>query len=758
MNYGIRRGPAVAAIALAVAVLLIAKFAPLSHVREPVVRITQASGHMTLNAGQTVRHRFLAKSPEYSRVVLYAGNDHLDGQQLLVRILDPEGKEVVHGQNFSVSYRQPEDTLRLTVFLPWFKPEVGKLYTMTATLESGPPLLLKTIERGDVVFALEKPALAPTGERQGIVAGVIFLLGAILVSWLPAGRKQWWAAGALLAAIVPLAYGGFWFSPDRLGIADWDYYFSLHENYRQILLHYHSFPFWNPYTCGGTAGLGDPEFPLFTPTFLLELIFGIPAGLRLAIYFSVAVLAVGLLALARRLKLSPLAGMTVAIIGAFSTVSRLELVEGHVNQFVAMWIPWIFWAWIGAYRYKSGQRFFPVNRYTLLCALFLAATFYGGGIYLLLYTALAFITLFALVSRRWHAIKITITAAAISLGLVALKLLPVLAWLHQFKSIRYASSTATIGSLYEIFLGRHLHGAYVLLHQNGGWQEYGAYIGLGAVVLACIGLAGFTRQRLVKQLAIGAVLAVLMSSTGPYLKPYFDHMNFFPRSTISRIVVFAVYVIALLAGIGFDRLRRQWPKVHPWLPLVIGLMAIDVMSLTYQISEQAFVLPPVIPAVAPAPSPIAFTTKRYDVRGDDNRLTRTYAATLAGYGTTAYCTVLSPAPLIQTIHDENGGPAVLVKDANARYSLVSWLPNRVEVLVSAPAATEVVINTNYAHGWYANNQKAISIDGRVGFHIPAGEQSVVFSYHTPGFDAGLSITLGTLVALGIYLWKQKQAI
>jgi hypothetical protein len=742
-------------IAAAGLVLLGAETLPLDENRHVVVNPQTATEEKTLSAGERIQQKFTARYRQYTGLRIFTYDSSLSGQKINVLVFDDKHRQVSRGGDISIHYSQPQDTPRLEISLSPFSTTVGKQYTVQFDLASGPPLHLRSIARGDIALVLLSPERLPFGGRHGAMAGVVFFLGFLLIYYFVSEKYRWWAAGALLVATVPLAWGGFWYSYNQLGIADWDYYFSLHENYRQIILHYHSFPFWNPYTCGGSAGLGDPEFPGFTPTFLLELIFGIPAGLRLAIFLSLSVLSVGALLLAKRLRLSLPAATIVALGVAFSSVSRLEIVEGHVNQFAAMWIPWIFWAWLAAYRADS--KLFAVNRWTLATAIFLALTFFGGGIYLLMYTFLALLLLNVLVRRPWAAARVSLTAAAWSLGMVAVKLLPVLAWLHQFKSVRYAASAYTLPYLQDIFLGRYLHGAYVIFRQNTGWQEYGAYIGPFIFLLVLVALFQIGRQRLVGRLAIAAVLAILIASTGPILKPYFDHMPFFPRSTVSRIVVYAVYALSLLAGIGLDIIRTRVPKAAFLIPFIIGAVAVDLMSLDYQLSEQAFILPHVATPIAPAPAPIAFTTKRYDSTGDDNRQTRTYDATLAGYGTTAYCTVLSPMPMVQTIFDENRGPILLAKDSQAKITLITWLPNRVEAKVDAPAATQIVLNTNYAEGWLANNQPASIVDGRVGASVPAGNnQTIVFRYAAPGFLPGLGISLLTAAATVGYLWQTRR--
>ena len=221
------------------------------------------------------------------------------------------------------------------------------------------------------------------GYESSILAGIIFFLGTITIWRLP--KYKWLAAAILLIIITPVATPGFWFSEGDLGINDWDFYFTVHTTVRNILLEYHQFPQWNPWICGGTAAIGDPEFRFFTPTFLLQLIFGVPTGLRLAAWLATSFGAIGMLMLGKRIKLSVYGALLAAMGVAFSSVNILEIVEGHPNIFAAMFIPWIFWAWLAAYRKKEirGKKLWP-----LITGVFLALTFFQGGIYLLMYGAI----------------------------------------------------------------------------------------------------------------------------------------------------------------------------------------------------------------------------------------------------------------------------------------------------------------------------------------------------------------------------------
>lgn len=585
---------------------------------------------------------------------------------------------------------------------------------------------------------------------QGALAGIIFGLGALLVAYLP--RYKWIAASALCILITPIALLPFWLSSGDLGISDWDYYFSMHTNVRNTIMHYGQFPLWNPYTCGGTSALGDPEFPALSPLFLLELLFGTPAGLKLSIYASTAIGALGMLHFARKLNIGVIGGLMASLGMAFGTVNLLELVEGHQNILAAMYIPWIGYAWLSAYQATGKKRIYA----TLAMAALLALTFLQGGLYLLMYLTGIFIIAPWFVRHTKRAFYIILTSGITALGLAAVKIIPVLFWLQEFQDKAYASSAYTISSINKILLGRIYYGAEnVIPNQGSGWHEYGAYI--GPVILLCglIGLIWNRKKRIPQILLIGGTIALLLSSLGPLFKPLFDHIPFIPRSNVSRIILFTVLPLSLLAGFGIDSIQKSGRRMRVYALILLTLAAVDVMSLSYGVASQAFVLPHVGHSITEATYPIAYSPFEYKTRYNGNDYTRAYDATLKGYGNMSYCSVLGPEPAVRIITDEGGTDLLsFPNDKAATFTIKKWTPNKAIFEVTTTEATTVVLNANYAKGWFGNGKPALEIGNRVGQNIPGGTSIVEFSYIPPGLYAGLAITIASIIAIGYILFRK----
>jgi hypothetical protein len=184
------------------------------------------------------------------------------------------------------------------------------------------------------------------------------------------------------------------------------------------------------------------------------------------------------------------------------------------------------------------------------------------------------------------------------------------------------------------------------------------------------------------------------------------------------------------------------------------------MTIAYPLSKQAFVVPRALPGVrVPAPSPIAFTTLDYKIRIGKDDYSRTYAATLAGYGTLSYCSVLTPSPAVRLISDEADNGILSVKDTNDKissYQLLAWSPDTVKASVDLPSGGTVTLNTNYAKGWQANNQPAKEFSGRVGTTVPANTSQITFRYTTPGFKTGVIISILTVLSAIALSWKVAQ--
>ncbi|MFH1354150.1 MAG: hypothetical protein ABIH36_02585 [bacterium] len=721
---------------LGVAVLLLggAFAVPLNSEEELVITGADMGGRsiVELTKGGSYRRKIIVSDQSIKGIMLFVPDREGVRSELEVRIWF--GNQLL---TKAKQYRQSnhgELNGLVFSFRPISLPDRTQLEIEVIHVRGKPVALEVAADSGALSMSLLHPALMNPGTRQGVLVGIVALVGVALISILPS--KRWLAAMLLLVIVIPLALTGFVFSTGVMGVSDWDYFMSVHESYRRSLLIYHDFPLWNPFTCGGTAGLADPEFSMLSPLYLLELYGGVSLGLRLAVLVSMTTGGAGVLLLGRRLGLTQYAALLAALGWSLGSVTILHLVEGHIGWLGTMWVPWVLWAWAGAYWRKVRSK--------LACGAFLALIFYQGGIHILLYLVPALIVTGLLVSNRKLGLKVTWQAGWWALGLSAVKLVPALLWVRQFPDRVYAVSASTWPYWHEVFLGRQKHGAVVLPGQGGGWHEYGAYVGPIILALALLALARWRDSRVVRGLAIGSGLALIVSSLGVYLAPALDSLPWLPRSYTSRVIIFTVLGISLLAGFGLDVIKK-WSRGGrtEWLRLLlVGLVAVDLASLAYPLSESAFVLPEVFDKLPAASAPIAFSREKHAVRVGDREYDRAYAASNQGYGTLSYCSALGPEAAVVTV-DEDGSDYVLLIEGSGDVKLQSWSPSRVVVMVNAESDDLVVINTNYAQGWSVNGRPAVDVKGRVGAKVPAGQRKLIFTYRAPGFIFGLLVTAMT---------------
>lgn len=731
---------------------------PLSYEDEPVVSAATATPPLILQAGSRLTQSFISSGGNLAGLTLTSPAQTTKRGQLKITVRDEHGQVLATAYEGPTRYRDTKAILQYE--LPNVATAVAAPLILTVSHVGAHPVSLVVNDEpsypdgtlyldgqpqsADLAFTLRRPAPLPETARDGVVAGLALLYGGVLLMILRQG--QWLTASFLLIILVPTALAGYWYSPGTLGISDWDYYLSTYEHYRRTIISHHQLPLWNPYTCGGTAGLADPEFALFSFFTPMLLLFGLPDGLRVSLYVSAVMLAVGTLVLSRRLHFSAPAAYVAAIVLPLSSTVGLKLVEGHLQHLAAVWIPWILVSWLAAYR----KRLLRPNRAALLCGIFLALMFYQGGIYLLFYLVPGLLLVSVLTAHPVHALAVTAQAGLWSFGFSALKLFPVLLWIRAFPDEVYHTSPNFLPYLYDIFLGRHLHGAQVLPQQGGGWHEYGAYIGVTILALALVGTSQMGRRRTIRALVVGSLVATLLASSGPLLQPAFNVLAWLPRSNVSRAFLYAVLALALLAGAGYDVVRKRlsWQSRALLLPLLLALAAVELASVAYPLSLRAFILPPVVPSLQSLDGPPLFRDEYYSYRTGGEEYTRAYALARAGYGSLSYCSVLGPRPAVILEKNLTTQPYIFTSpQAVAR--LVHWSPNKIAININADQTTTVQINTNFAPGWIVQTSgtaaAAQNHRGLVGATIGPGQHDVIFQYRPPGLMTGMLVTAAAIV-------------
>ncbi len=127
-------------------------------------------------------------------------------------------------------------------------------------------------------------------------------------------------------------------------------------------------PLWDPYTAGGTPNISLLSRSLFSPSFLVFLLFGGGLGFSLSLLVKFVIGSVGAYKLCRTefgILPSVFGGVTFMMCG----FNASWLMWSHVTT--SIWIPWLLWGLIQLYREKTKVRFIQV-------AIFAALLIFGG--------------------------------------------------------------------------------------------------------------------------------------------------------------------------------------------------------------------------------------------------------------------------------------------------------------------------------------------------------------------------------------------
>jgi hypothetical protein len=235
-------------------------------------------------------------------------------------------------------------------------------------------------------------------------------------------------------AIAAWVYQGILSDPFKL--ADWmddHQFYAWEESDRMTLLRWGQLPAWNPYWCGGTAGIAAPEDSFLSPDFLLRIFYGVAHGRRLAIMLFMVLGFEGTYRLCRRFDCTAFGAAFAAVI--FGTCDRYVsfLHDGWINFMGFELLPWVVLCFVNG---------FASWRWRLLGGFFFAWIVLNAGTYPAPYTivVLGYLTLFLSIRslihgerRAWLAPwKSGDTIGLVSLGLSAGKLSPTYAFLSQF--------------------------------------------------------------------------------------------------------------------------------------------------------------------------------------------------------------------------------------------------------------------------------------------------------------------------------------
>lgn len=558
-----------------------------------------------------------------------------------------------------------------------------------------------------------------------------------------------WSLAVALAATLPVYHRLDLWADDN---GDWPEVVS-HLATTRMTIAGGEFPFWNPYLCGGSPNLANPQ-PFFLATALpLSFVVGDVVATKLALTLGIALSVLGTFFLAITLGLRGPPAYLASLVFPLSGFAVSHLANGQLLWLALGWVPWII---AGYLRSLRGSR-----AGTLLAAGLLSLTFIEGRVYLVAYVAL-FLTILALTisaqRRNTRPLVSLVLIGSLVLGLSAWKLLPSLVFLADAETSLPNTRGLPLAALKDAFLQRDLSpnvtdsfGA-----QEIPRHEYAAYVGILPLLLSAFSLRRRTWAT-VWPFALAGGAFMLLALQTPATSP----LEYLPLArelrNPSRMLSMVTLTLTLLAGFGFSELLKlsvalRFSFLTRWvLPLlVVTAVSADLLAVSRQQFSRLFIFP----AATETYSDPGFFQTRLPERQPANG----YVTILAGKGAKDFCPAVLHAYRTRSdvrAREDSGYRGEAYALGDARVTLSRFRANSLDIHVEAAAPDTVVVNQTNDRGWSATPFPTSRVSSLLAAAVPAGSHELHFRYRPPGLNVGLAITVVTILIL-LLKWLRRR--
>ncbi|MBF0286414.1 MAG: hypothetical protein HQM14_01235 [SAR324 cluster bacterium] len=596
----------------------------------------------------------------------------------------------------------------------------------------------------------------------------------------------------VLAATVSLVIAAAFTAPifnnwENLGVEDWDEHFFFQAVPHRTLLEYKQMPLWNPYYCGGSVMLANPQSRFLSPSFLLILLWGPVLGIKIEIFLHFVIGLLGGYFLARSYHLDKLVAWLPAFVYMLSSMFVLPISGGMTWFLSVAYVPWAIFGYM-----KS----FKQPRYIILSSICLVFMFLGGGPYAFTITLLCFILYTILNIPRYGIAKNVLLTGSIliwTICLGAIKFLPSYDFMNTYPRQLTEYSGYSVESLYDSLFDREQKLTTIKKYfdektydQQGFWSglsyfmdENGMYVGwiAGGLFLLGIGLHGMRHWQLVLLFLIFLWLG-FGDRASPSLwqllqqLPVYDTMRVAQRFRIIFMLCFA-----LLAGMGLQTIKNFLLHKLPGVSAANGIAFIVILILLGDLFmvnrasfNEAFPIPPITGQRSDNQTTFIQISKytNYDKNGflkpNELHVTSSWSALypvfLLNMGTIDYNCFTNPDIPKNAIPANNPKykGEVFLHEAEGKVEISDWTPNRLKIAVNVSNAGYVVVNQNYYSGWHADDGRPIEKwNGLLAIKVSPEDKMIELYYRPASFVIGgiVSLLMVVLLVLCVF-FRDKQ--
>ena len=605
-------------------------------------------------------------------------------------------------------------------------------------------------------------------------------------AWLPGSKLRWVTAVTtglswllilgLIVYVLAVTLG----VRDTIGSHDWDQMETHRYVVIKSLLKYGQFPFWNPYCCGGHPNWGGIESGtiVVSPWLPFYLLMTFPHALRVEVWGSALLSAVGVWLLAGRFTRSPALRALVAVAYCVDGRWALQITQGHTWHLAYGWTPWVLYFFdraVGA----DASRGPPRRRYAVLAGACVAMMVYMGGIYPLPQTGVLlglYGVMLAVNLRSWRPIVAGLVTAVVGVGLAAPKLLPVIMVIRRFPRLTDSTELVDFGAFSDILTSRDQDvGAGHAGVSQWGWHEWGMYVGSPIVLLIILGLVFGRGLREVPAKWAGLVLLVLgfgsFDPDAPWPLLHRVVPVFRSQHVPSRWMYPALLMLLVVMASTLERVLVRSGRGRAWLELalvpLVGLIAYDVGTVAREPIGHMFAqrTPTTPDSTGPFHSDVHLPA---DLQYQYEWVPVSLTAVMANIGTTDCGTFAGfhnyfrdqqghiPGMGAHGVGDADYRGEAFVAEGIGTATVTHWTPNEVTVEVhDAQPGEHVVLNQNWDAGWSANGKSTTAWKDTVAATLSAPDATVVFRYRPSTLLPGLGLFALTCGAIA-WAWRRAR--
>jgi len=547
--------------------------------------------------------------------------------------------------------------------------------------------------------------------------------------------------GAALVFTLP-----FLLKWNYIGPRDWELFITMAAIPVKSVMYYHQFPFFNPYLAGGNILFAHPEVAVFSPFFLILLVFGAIGGLKLQVLVVYFLGFWGSWLFSRQLGLSKISSYLVSFVYFGSSYFALHFSAGHMPFTHFCFLPWFLY-----FLLKADEN----RKYLLAGAVSIAMIILGNGaaipfLYISFFSGV-FVLLYSIEKKSYRYLKFYLFAVFAGLLLSAVKFIPMYIELSQFPWAGKPDDFTPIGIVPAAFFS---FDQYIFKELGYGfnwtWHEYGAYISPVVVLIAIIGL--FCRF---KSCRIWLVTAVFFLIFGLGNFSDFSLWNLFMKlpgfasiRVPSRAFQFVILSFAIMAGFGLDyilnRLKDTVSSIKHLAVALIGLILFGNFLIN---------LPSFNTIDYKLPEEQVFSEDFRHEIGDANDIYRQFQRNRGSL----------MAPWLSAYKESRG----LVSQSNqvameyvmsGKLRVVSrkYTPNRIEYEIAPASDGKIIFGIGYDRGWTSTNGRELfEKHGLVAMRFSMSDKKIVLTYTTPWFYTGMIVSILTFLIFILILFNDK---